>query len=63
MEYVLFIIGKHSEECIPHNNNLQEWAKGIMKAKQTQLFYMKTQHTFYTAVNRAYTSLDYLCLL
>ena len=24
-----------------------------MKAKQTQLFYMKTQHTFYTAVNRA----------
>ena len=21
-----------------------------MKAKQTQLFYMKTQHTFYTAV-------------
>ena len=23
-----------------------------MKAKQTQLFYMKTQHTFYTAVKQ-----------
>src|SRR6476660_6439802 len=25
-----------------------------MKAKQTQLFYMKTQHTFYTALNPEY---------
>jgi len=30
-----------------------------MKAKQTQLFYMKTQHTFYTAVK---VTLDDQCL-